>query len=118
MFMYTVKKGDTLYKIAKNNNIDINTLKKDNALTSDILSVGQIIRIRLKSGETIEVEECIGEDFELPKKNYVTYTVKKGDSLYKIANKYKTSVSELLELNNLGSANLSIGQVLKIKEGN
>lgn len=117
-FNYTVKKGDTLYKIAKDNNIDINTLKKDNALTSDILSVGQIIRIRLKSGETIEVEECIGEDFELPKKNYVTYTVKRGDSLYKIANKYKTSVSELLELNNLKSANLAIGQVLKIKEGN
>jgi LysM repeat protein len=117
-FNYTVKKGDSLYKIAKDNNIDINTLKKDNALTSDVLSVGQIIRIRLKSGETLDVEECIGEDFELPKKNYVTYTVKKGDSLYKIANKYKTSVSELLELNNLKSANLVIGQVLKIKEGN
>jgi LysM repeat protein len=117
-FNYTVKKGDTLYKIAKDNNIDINTLKKDNALTSDVLSVGQIIRIRLKSGETLDVEECIGEDFELPKKNYITYTVKKGDSLYKIANKYKTSVNELLELNNLKSANLAIGQVLKIKEGN
>ena len=42
------------------------------------------------------------------------YTVKRGDSLYAIANRYNTSVSELLNLNNLSSANLTIGQQLKI----
>ena len=116
---YTVKKGDTLYSIAKNNNIDINTLRKDNALVSDVLSVGQIIRIRLKDGQTLDVEECLGEDFEIPKQNnYIEYKVKKGDSLYKIAKKYNTSVKNLLSLNNLGSANLSIGQILKIPNNN
>ena len=112
---YTVKKGDTLYSIARDNNIDINTLRKDNALVNDVLSIGQIIRIRLKDGQTIEVEECLGEDFEIPSNNnYIEYKVKKGDSLYKIANKYNTSVSNLLSLNNLSSANLKIGQVIKI----
>ncbi len=114
-YNYTVKKGDTLYSIARDNSIDINTLRKDNALTSDILSIGQIIRIRLKEGQTVSIEECIGEDFEIPKNNnYIEYVVKKGDSLYKIANRYNTSVSNLLSLNNLSSANLSIGQVIKI----
>ena len=112
---YTVKRGDSLYKIANQYNIDVNTIKKDNALTSDLLSIGQIIRIRLKDGQTIEVEECIGEDFDIPS-NYIEYKVKRGDSLYKIAKKYNTSVSEIMKLNNLKSANLSIGQILKIKE--
>ena len=113
---YTVKKGDSLYSIARTYKIDINTLRKDNALTSDILSVGQIIRIRLKEGQTVEVEECLGQDFDIPIKSSTRdYVVKKGDSLYKIAKKYNTSVSDLLKLNNLKSANLSIGQVLKIK---
>ena len=115
---YTVKKGDSLYKIAKDNNIDINTLRKDNALTSDILSIGQVIRIRLRDGQTIEVLECIGNDYVIPKDNYIEYKVVKGDSLYKIAKKYKTSVSNILNINNLKSANLSVGQILKLpKEG-
>ena len=46
------------------------------------------------------------------------YTVVKGDSLYKIANKFNTSVSELIRLNNLTSNNLSIGKVLKVPSGN
>src|SRR5699024_4272248 len=42
------------------------------------------------------------------------YIVKKGDTLYGIANKYGVSVEELKRLNNLGSNSLSIGQVLQI----
>lgn len=116
---YTVKQGDTLYSISKKYNIDINTLKKDNALTSDVLKPGSILRIRLKEGETIEVLECIGPDFEIPvSDNIVNYTVKKGDSLYVIANKYGTSVDNIKKLNNLTNNNLSIGQVLKIPSTN
>lgn len=43
-----------------------------------------------------------------------TYTVKKGDTLYSIANTYNTTVDSIKELNNLSSNNLSIGQVLKL----
>lgn len=110
---YTVKKGDTLYTIAKNNNISVDTLIKDNALTNNNLSIGQILKIR--TNNIGEVLECFGEDY-IPNddKNYITYTVKKGDSLYKIANNYNTSVSNIMKLNNLKSTSLSIGQILKI----
>ena len=116
---YTVKKGDTLYKIAKDNNIDVNTLIKDNALSSDNLSVGQVIRIRLKSGETSQILECIGNSYDNLNKvdSQIEYVVKKGDSLYKIASTYNTSVSNLLSINNLKNANLAIGQKLKIPVG-
>lgn len=94
--IYIVKKGDTLYSIAAANNTTVDELKKTNNLTSNILSTGQLLKI---------------PSALLPES---TYTVKKGDSLYSIANKYNTTVDELKRINNLTSNILSIGQVLKL----
>ena len=47
-----------------------------------------------------------------------TYTVKKGDTLYGIANKYNTTISELKALNNLTSNTLTIGKILKLPTSN
>lgn len=94
--IYIVKKGDTLYSIAMANNTTVDELKKANNLTSNILSTGQLLKI---------------PSALLPES---TYTVKKGDSLYSIANKYNTTVDELKRINNLTSNILSIGQVLKL----
>ena len=111
---YTVKKGDNLYSIARVYGVTPDLIMKDNSLSSTNLSVGQILRIRTLK-DTGVVEECFGEDFTIPtSQNYINYTVKKGDSLYKIANNYNTSVSIIQSLNNLTNNNLSIGQVLKI----
>lgn len=111
---YTVKKGDTLYSIARDNNIDVNTLMKDNAITNNNLKIGQTIRIRTN---VIEVEdECFGPDYTPPERDVdtINYIVKKGDNLYNIAKNYNTTASVIQNLNNLTTTNLSIGQVLKI----
>ncbi len=109
---YTVKKGDSLYKIAKDNNISIDTLIKDNNLSSNNLSIGQNLKIRVNEEEILE---CFGEDYTPPdNESNLTYIVKKGDNLYSIANKYNTSVDNIKKINNLKTNNLSIGQVLKI----
>lgn len=94
--VYIVQKGDTLYSIAAANNTTVDELKKANNLTSNILSTGQLLKI---------------PSALLPES---TYIVKKGDSLYSIANKYNTTVDELKRINNLTSNTLSIGQVLKL----
>ena len=94
--VYIVKKGDTLYSIAMANNTTVDELKKANNLTSNILSTGQLLKI---------------PSALLPES---TYIVKKGDSLYSIANKYNTTIDELKRINNLTSNTLSIGQVLKL----
>ncbi len=112
---YTVKRGDTLYSIARNNNVSVDTILKDNALTSNILRVGQNLRIRTNDSTSAVVEECFGPDYTPPTmQNYITYTVQRGDNLYNIANRYNTSVSAITSLNNLPNNNLSIGQVLRI----
>ena len=94
---YIVKSGDSLYSIAKKYNTTVDEIKKLNNLTSNSLSIGQILNIPLS--EVVLVNE---------------YIVKSGDSLYSIANKYNTTVNELKSLNNLSSNTLSIGQVLKL----
>lgn len=116
---YTVKKGDSLYSIARNFNVSIDTIIKDNSLNSNNLSIGQNLKIRTNAPSIGEVEEeCFGIEYTPPSNvSTINYTVKKGDSLYKIANQYNTSVSEIIRLNNLTGNNLSIGQVLKVPSG-
>ena len=94
---YTVKAGDSLYKIANKYGTTVNNLKILNNLSSDNLSIGQVLKI-------------YGQTTESNNKNY--YTVVAGDSLYKIANKFNTTVNDLKALNNLSSNILSIGQKL------
>ena len=116
---YIVKKGDSLYKIASQNNISIETLMKDNALTNDNLTIGQILKIRVPKSEDIVIEECIGPDYVPPSLMPSTvYIVKKGDSLYSIAKKFGITVDKIVSFNNLKNNNLTIGQQLKIPEKN
>lgn len=101
---YTVVKGDSLYSIARRFGVSVQALKDANNLTSDTLSVGQVLRIPSSDQDN---------DINPPSGN-VTYTVKKGDSLWSIASRYGISVNALREANNLTSDTLSIGQVLII----
>ena len=113
---YIVKSGDSLYSIAKKYNIDVNTLIKDNSLTTTNLKLGQNLKIRVMESE---IEECIGPDYTPPINTpSTTYIVKKGDSLYSIAKKFNTSVNAIQNLNNLNNINLTIGQQLKIPSSN
>ena len=94
---YTVKKGDSLYSIARKYSTTIDKIKDLNNLTTNLLSIGQV--------------SLIPTDTNLE----TTYTVQKGDSLYSIAKKYNTTVDKLKQLNNLTSNLLSIGQILIVR---
>ena len=102
--IHTVKKGESLYSIARDYGTTVSDIKRQNNLTSDLLSVGQQLIIG-GSGSSIP---------ETPSKGNIAHTVKKGESLYSIANQYGVTVTDIKRLNNLTSDNLSIGQVLQI----
>ena len=97
---YIVKKGDSLYQIANKYGTTVNELKKLNNLSSNALSIGQVLKL-----PDINLDTS-------PETN--VYTVQKGDSLYQIAIKYNTTVDELKKTNNLSSNTLSIGQKLTL----
>lgn len=105
MFMYTVKKGDTLYSIAKVYGTSVFEIKKLNYLVDDNLVIGQVIRIP---------EMYIDYD-KVTVPDYINYTVKKGDNLYSIAKKYSVDVNFLMNDNALSNDSLQIGQNLKIR---
>ncbi len=96
---YIVKKGDSLWSISNEYGITVNDLKEYNNLKSNLISIGQILKIPKLSADTY-------------------YIVKKGDSLYSISKKFNTTVSELKSLNNLSSNLLSINQKLLIPGSN
>lgn len=98
---YIVKKGDTLYSIANKYNITINDLKQFNNLTTDTLYIGQVLQIPT---QIIPIEPTETE----------IYIVKKGDSLWSISRNYNTTINELIDLNNLTTINLQIGQQLLV----
>lgn len=91
---YIVKRGDSLYSIANQYGISVDSLKNANNLSNNLLSVGQTLTI--------------------PPTSLTTHVVKRGDSLYSIANQYGVTVDSLKAKNNLSSNLLSIGQVLNI----
>ena len=97
---YTVQKGDSLWKIANKFGITVEQLKNLNNLKSNTITVGQNLKVKL--------------DEEKPVEDYLIYTVKSGDSLWKIANKYNTTVDTLMNINNLKGTTLTINQQLLI----
>ncbi|WP_214828680.1 LysM peptidoglycan-binding domain-containing protein [Exiguobacterium algae] len=98
---YTVKSGDTLYKIAASYNTTVSKIASANNITNvNLIYVGQVLTI---PGTTT------------PPASTTTYTVKSGDTLYKIAASYNTTVSKIASANNITNVNLIyVGQTLTI----
>ena len=97
---YTVKRGDTLYSISRRFNIPVDEIKRLNNLTSNTLTIGQTLI--LNSEVNIEPNPENGQ----------IYIVQPGDTLFKIATNYNTTVSDIIELNNLGTTILTPGETL------
>ena len=95
---YVVQKGDTLYSISNTFGVSVNDIKNENNLMSDVLTIGQVLTIPKKSGNN----------------SSSLYVVKKGDSLWSIANKFNSSINSIRMINNLKSDILTIGQTLII----
>lgn len=94
---YVVRAGDSLWLIAQKYGTTVNAIKNLNGLTSDLLNIGQILKI-----PSSQVEP------------YVQYIVQSGDTLWLLSRRYGTTVDAIKNLNGLTSDLLNIGQVLKI----
>lgn len=101
---YVVKKGDTIYGIARKFQVRPNDIMQINDIDRDtVLLIGQSLEIPCsKSPAILQEKENGGKE----------YIVVAGDSLYKISKKYGISVKELRDVNNLSSDTLWIGQKL------
>ncbi|TXC93146.1 LysM peptidoglycan-binding domain-containing protein [Metabacillus litoralis] len=114
---YVVKSGDSLWVIARATNTTVSELKKLNGLKNDLIRVGQKLIVKqattttTKETETIPVTTPVSSK---PSQAESSYSVKAGDSLWKIANQFNITVAELKVSNKLTSDVIRVGQVLKI----
>ena len=100
---YVVKKGDSLWSIARKYGLSVAELKALNNLSSNTLHIGDTLLV----SSVNSTDDNISDEY---------YTVKSGDTLWGIARKYNMSVNDLKSLNNLSSNNLNIGQKLIVSK--
>ncbi|EAF8225801.1 1,4-beta-N-acetylmuramoylhydrolase [Listeria monocytogenes] len=109
--VYTVAKGDSLWRIANNNKVTIANLKAWNNLKSDFIYPGQKLKVSAESTTNTNTAKPNTTNNSTVK----TYTVKKGDSLWAISRQYKTTVDNIKAWNKLTSNMIHVGQKLTIK---
>ena len=96
VYIYKVKKGDTLFKIAKKFNIDLKVLYSYNRI-GKYLHTGDKLFIPLSS-------------------QFIKYRVRKGDTLSSIAKRFRVSYEKIMKINNISSSFIRVGEVLKIPQ--
>jgi membrane-bound lytic murein transglycosylase D len=121
---YKVKKGDTLSKIARRSGVSLAQLKSWNRLTGrSRLQIGQVLRVGPGKKLTSTAKSSPKKkSSQVAKKsatsagNKIVYTVKKGDTVYKIARQYAVNPAQVLAWNGLGNEHtLQPGQNLTLR---
>lgn len=93
---YTVRSGDTLWLLAQRYGTTVDAIKNLNGLTSNMLNIGQVLKIPAAGGA------------------YFEYAVRTGDTLWLLSRRYGTTVDAIRNLNGLTSDRLEVGQILRI----
>ena len=111
---HRIRPGESLSTISRRYRCSVRSIMRANNLNrSTFIVAGKKLKIPRKGTIVYRSEEYN----EIKYKNASSHVVKRGDSLWIIAKRYGTTTKKIQELNNLSTANLHIGQVLRIREG-
>ena len=98
-YIHTVKKGETLYSIAKAYNVSIDAIAYENPDVFNGLKPDEQLKIPIQATNyTITID----------------HEVQKGETLYGIAKKYGVTIEEIVQLNPEVSSGLKVGSIIKI----
>ena len=103
---YVVQKGDNLNTIAQKYNVTVAEIQEWNHLSNATIQLGASLQV-------FEKKEVVKQELaSAPKLENTEYVVKKGDNLGTIAEKFGTSLAELMQWNDLSNHNIALGSTL------
>lgn len=122
---YRVKKGDVLGRIASRYGVSVRQLQQWNHIRGTNIRIGQVLVIYRRGSAPKAASSSSASSSSAPAASsaptassnaeYTKYTVKKGDTLYSIAQKYPgISAENIMEYNGMSSSKITVGKVLKI----
>ena len=114
---YRVRRGDNMRSVARRLGVSPATIMKSNGLRSQRLRVGQTLRVNVPivtRQTTTSRPTTTRSTPDTPVASTKFYVVRKGDTLYSIANRYSITASALRNANNISGNNISVGQRLTI----
>lgn len=106
---YVVRRGDTLSEISDLTGVSVARLRSTNGLRGDLI----------RTGQTLQIPAAVAKGTPTPDgsqivRNQVTHKVRKGDTLWRLGNRYGTSVARIMMENELQDELLQVGQELQI----
>jgi LysM repeat protein len=104
---YTVRKGDSLDRIAKRTGVSVRQIRVANGIRGDMIKPGQVLQIP-GSAQTASGNQQVATVSE------VSHRVRRGETLWRIASLYGTSVNSIRQVNGLADDLLQVGQVLRV----
>jgi len=120
-----VKKGDSLDRIARANATSVQSIRALNGLKNDHLKIGQVLIVDVGSAKKVSEQRPVQPPQPITQKNIFTppkdavyYTVKSGDSPWKIAKQFNVNMDDLLKLNQLNeekARNLKVGDRIRVQ---
>lgn len=116
-YIHTVRKGDTLYAIARCYEISEQTLLEYNPAAADGLKIDQTLRIPLLQKQDEEQRPLTAKEVKRRKKTFIEHVVAPGETLYAVSRRYEISVETILEDNEgLDPRSLNVGRTLLIRK--
>ncbi len=121
---YVVRRGDSLSEISTRTGTSIAQLRAANGMQGDLLQVGQKLQIPGTTAATNSTTTTVAAvatpstPSQVAAVTEVTHRVRRGETLWRIANHYGTSVNLLRMQNSLGNDVLQVGQMLRISVNN